>query len=106
MEVLADRSSVGVAQVTDARSQELLEFPLIRARLAALTAFAPSRRLAEALSPSSEPRGGFTAEVDLVSQLAAALSDSTIARVLRDTLMPAIQALLGPLLPADVRSFG
>ena len=55
---------------------------------------------------SSEPRGGFTAEVDLVSQLAAALSDSTIARVLRDTLMPAIQALLGPLLPADVRSFG
>ena len=55
VEVLADRSSVGVAQVTDARSQELLEFQLIRARLAALTAFAPSRRLAEALSPSSEP---------------------------------------------------
>jgi DNA mismatch repair protein MutS2 len=41
--------------VTDTRSQELLEFPLIRARLAAHTAFAPSRRLAEALAPSSEP---------------------------------------------------
>ncbi len=41
--------------MTDARSQELLEFPLIRARLAALTAFAPSHRLAEALAPSSEP---------------------------------------------------
>lgn len=54
----------------------------------------------------SEPRGGFTAEVELVSQLAAALNDSKIARGLNDTLMPAIQALLGPLLPADVRSFG
>ena len=53
----------------------------------------------------SAPRG-ITAEVDLVSQLFATLSDSTIARVLQDTLMPAIQALLGPLLPADVRSFG
>src|SRR5688500_7152363 len=41
--------------MTDARSQELLEFPGIRARLAALTAFAPSRRLAEAIEPSSEP---------------------------------------------------
>ena len=41
--------------MTDARSQELLEFPLIRARLAAHTAFGPSRRLAEALAPSSEP---------------------------------------------------
>ena len=39
----------------DERSQQILEFPLIRARLAALTAFAPSRRLAEALAPSSEP---------------------------------------------------
>ena len=38
----------------DRRSQELLEFPQIRARLAGLTAFAPSRRLAEALEPSSE----------------------------------------------------
>ena len=41
--------------MTDARSQTLLEFPEIRARLAAHTAFAPSRRLAEALQPSSEP---------------------------------------------------
>jgi len=41
--------------MTDQRSQELLEFPQIRARLAALTAFGPSRRLAETLSPSSDP---------------------------------------------------
>src|SRR5512141_1393031 len=41
--------------MTDARSQELLEFPQIRARLAAMTAFAPSRRLAEAIAPSPEP---------------------------------------------------
>jgi dsDNA-specific endonuclease/ATPase MutS2 len=41
--------------LTDARSQALLEFPEIRSRLAALTAFSPSRRLAEALSPSSDP---------------------------------------------------
>ncbi|MEO8626416.1 MAG: endonuclease MutS2, partial [Candidatus Limnocylindrales bacterium] len=40
--------------MTDGRSQELLEFPQIRTRLAALTAFAPSRRLAEAIEPSSE----------------------------------------------------
>ena len=41
--------------MTDARSQELLEFSLIAGRVAALTAFAPSRRLAEALAPSSDP---------------------------------------------------
>ncbi len=39
----------------DQRSQDLLEFPLIRERLAANTSFAPGRRLAEALEPSSEP---------------------------------------------------
>ena len=39
----------------DARSQALLEFPLIRERLAAATSFGPSRALAEALEPSSEP---------------------------------------------------
>jgi DNA mismatch repair protein MutS2 len=39
----------------DERSQVLLEFPLIRARVAEHTAFAPSRRLAEGLTPSSEP---------------------------------------------------
>jgi DNA mismatch repair protein MutS2 len=41
--------------MTDRRSQDLLEFPLIRARVAGYTAFAPSRRLAEALEPSSDP---------------------------------------------------
>ena len=39
----------------DARSIEILEFPLVRARLAERTAFGPSRRLAEALAPESEP---------------------------------------------------
>ena len=39
----------------DARSAELLEFPRVRARLAAYAAFAPSRRLALALEPSGDP---------------------------------------------------
>ena len=39
----------------DPRSIELLEFPLVRARLAERTSFAPSRRLAEALVPESDP---------------------------------------------------
>ncbi len=39
----------------DARSQALLEFPLIRERLAAATSFPPGRRAAEALEPSSDP---------------------------------------------------
>jgi DNA mismatch repair protein MutS2 len=39
----------------DQRSLVLLEFPDVRARLAEATAFAPSRRLAEALEPSSDP---------------------------------------------------
>src|SRR4051794_7801416 len=38
----------------DARSQQILEFPQIRERLAAQTAFAPSRRLVEALEPSDD----------------------------------------------------
>src|SRR5688572_12571026 len=38
----------------DQRSIELLEFPAIRARLAAATSFGPSRLLAEALEPSSD----------------------------------------------------
>ena len=38
----------------DGRSAELLEFPLIRARLAAYAAFEPSRRLARALEPSAD----------------------------------------------------
>jgi len=39
----------------DPRSIALLEFPLVRERLAESTAFPPSRRLAEALVPSSDP---------------------------------------------------
>jgi len=39
----------------DPRSISLLEFPLVRARLAEATAFPPSRRLAEGLEPSSDP---------------------------------------------------
>ncbi|HSH21072.1 MAG TPA: hypothetical protein VK992_00465, partial [Candidatus Caenarcaniphilales bacterium] len=41
--------------MTDARSQQLLEYPQIRERLASHTAFGPSRRLAERLMPSSDP---------------------------------------------------
>ncbi len=39
----------------DTRSLTLLEFPLVRERLAGHTSFPPGRRLAEALVPSSEP---------------------------------------------------
>ncbi len=39
----------------DPRSADLLEFPLIRARLAAYAAFAPSRRLAQAVQPAIDP---------------------------------------------------
>ncbi len=39
----------------DPRSQALLEYPLIRERLAERTSFPPSRRLAEALEPSADP---------------------------------------------------
>jgi DNA mismatch repair protein MutS2 len=39
----------------DQRSITLLEFPDVRARLAALTSFGPSKRLAEGLEPSSDP---------------------------------------------------
>ena len=39
----------------DARSIALLEFPLVRERLAEKASFGPSRRLAEALVPSSDP---------------------------------------------------
>lgn len=38
----------------DSRSLALLEFPLVRARLAAATGFPPGRRLAEALEPSTD----------------------------------------------------
>src|SRR5262245_55518313 len=39
----------------DSRSITLLEFPLLRERLAGHTSFGPSRRLAETLEPSGEP---------------------------------------------------
>ena len=39
----------------DAKSIALLEFPLVRERLAAATGFPPGRRLAEALLPSPDP---------------------------------------------------
>jgi DNA mismatch repair protein MutS2 len=39
----------------DARSLALLEFAQVRARLADLTSFPPSRRLAEALEPDADP---------------------------------------------------
>ncbi len=39
----------------DERSIALLEFPLVRARLAEATSFPPARRLAEALEPSDDP---------------------------------------------------
>ncbi len=39
----------------DTRSIELLEFPLVRERLAAYAAFEPSRRLGMALEPSADP---------------------------------------------------
>lgn len=50
--------------------------------------------------------GGFTAVVDVVSQLHTALGESRIATALHDTLVPLVQSLLGPLLPPDVRHFG
>jgi DNA mismatch repair protein MutS2 len=39
----------------DRRSLAILEYPLVRARLAAATGFSPGRRLAEALEPSTDP---------------------------------------------------
>jgi DNA mismatch repair protein MutS2 len=39
----------------DAKSIALLEFPVVRERLAAVTGFGPSRRLAEALEPVADP---------------------------------------------------
>lgn len=54
----------------------------------------------------AQPAGAPTAEVDQLTQLNSALGDSTIVHVLRDTLVPWVQSLLGPLLPPDVRHFG
>ena len=47
-------SQSGASGGIDVRSIALLEFPLVRARLAAATGFAPGRRLAEALEPSTD----------------------------------------------------
>jgi DNA mismatch repair protein MutS2 len=44
----------GSGAAMDRRSMALLEFPLVVARLAAATGFAPGRRLAEALQPSTD----------------------------------------------------
>jgi DNA mismatch repair protein MutS2 len=51
------RGSTGPAIASeglDRRSLALLEFPLVRARLAAATGFPPGRRLAESLEPSAD----------------------------------------------------
>ena len=56
--VAAEGSAVGgsvAREGLDRRSLALLEFPLIRARLAAAAGFPPGRRLAEALEPSTDP---------------------------------------------------
>jgi DNA mismatch repair protein MutS2 len=55
----------------DARSIALLEFPQVRERLAQRTSFEPSRRLAEALQPSSDPVfvGRWLDETDQTRQL-------------------------------------
>jgi DNA mismatch repair protein MutS2 len=58
----------------DARSQSLLEFPLVRDRLAGATSFPPSRRLAEALEPSSDPVV-VARQLDETDQARALLSD-------------------------------
>ncbi len=54
----------------------------------------------------AHPNGTFTAEVEQLRQLNAALGESKIVGFLRETLVPWTQALLGPLLPPDVRHFG
>jgi DNA mismatch repair protein MutS2 len=58
----------------DQRSLEILEFPLIRERLAAGTSFEPSRRLVEALAPSDDPVV-VTRGLDETDQARALLSD-------------------------------
>jgi membrane protein required for colicin V production len=54
----------------------------------------------------AQPDGEFTAEVELVRQLNAALSGSQIVHALNAWVVPAIQSLLGPLLMPDVRHVG
>ena len=47
-------TSLSASAGVDRRSLALLEYPLVRARLAAATGFSPGRRLAEALEPSTD----------------------------------------------------
>ena len=58
----------------DGRSQALLEFPLIRERLAEATSFPPSRRLADGLEPSADPVV-VARQLDETDQTRALLSD-------------------------------
>ncbi len=58
----------------DPRSIELLEFPLVRARLAAATSFPPSRGLAETLEPSAD-RVVVARRLDETDQTRALLSE-------------------------------
>ncbi|MFH0750616.1 MAG: endonuclease MutS2, partial [Chloroflexota bacterium] len=58
----------------DAKSIALLEFPLVRERLAAATGFPPGRRLAEALLPSSD-RVLVEIALDETSQVRALLAE-------------------------------
>jgi DNA mismatch repair protein MutS2 len=51
---LPGRAAGDVGARLDQRSLALLEFPLVRARLAAATGFPPGRRLAETLEPSTD----------------------------------------------------
>jgi DNA mismatch repair protein MutS2 len=58
----------------DARSVALLEYPLVRGRLADLTSFPPGRRLAEGLEPESD-RVLVTRALDETDQARALLSE-------------------------------
>ena len=51
----AEPRTPGLPNRIDARSLALLEFPLVRARLAAATGFPPGRRVAESIEPSTDP---------------------------------------------------
>ena len=52
---------------------------------------------------SDELIGGFT-QIGVLPDIAEALEDSAIARFLMSTTVPFVLAVLGPLLPADIRS--
>ncbi len=51
----AEARAPGRRSRIDARSLALLEFPLVRARLAAATGFPPGRRVADSIEPSTDP---------------------------------------------------